>query len=630
MATTVSNVDVTKTSAFIDRVNEQLEVLYGQLNSTSLPNFGGDMLLCSPDGIIATTVAHRVLGKFQRPNPLVADELHKQCVEQWLAQEEIFSHFSWDAVPLKSKSVLYRARELMRSWLVDFKVDRDVIEFTPGETLVSNRGKVSMFQKIRNKDAWTVTHDAFEDFARLVYNTRWLKKTAKTFLQPLTPRLQAMAYNRFKGEKHVGYAIFRHRFLNEVVTLVHGGRFASVEKNNEKRRAIIVAPLGNMLLQRTVSKPLRCILKSLGNDLETGQDVHCERIAHAGVATVDFSNASDSNLLQVVAAQFPSNVSTLLRRYRDPMVLVGEDYVIPHKLSSMGCGFTFEVMTLLLLSIARVLDPSATVYGDDVIINDDVAVQFTEVMGDIMWKVNSKKTFINSAFRESCGAFYLDGHGYITCFDFHWCENINDAVIAVNKLKMITDSNVPVIGGLFRSSYEVLVGCVPALLVGPSNSPLVDPDIGYVVVDKAHRLQKRSSACQKLWKRFEPRLVELAERFQWDLSDACIVSVPKFVNKQASKTDRVTQDTARVAFYLYNGRLTDDKIRFEGEWRSSLYLVTKYGTVGLNSTVLELGRWKKLYARECVRLLLLHSVFCFSLSRGRVVTDRSWYLHTNL
>lgn len=597
--------------SFPQQVNRQLEVLYGQLNSTTLPDFGSDMCLCSTDSIVATTVAHRFLGKFQEPDPKVASQLHEKCVADWLAAEEHFSTFNWANVPLSSKSVLYRARELLKTWLFPFAQSKSIIEFTPGETLVSANGRVSMYQKIRDKDLWTVTYDAFDDFARMVYNTRWLKKTAKTFFRPLSHKQYRMIYDCFKQTKHVGFAIFKHRLEHEVVTLVHGGRFASVEKNNEKRRAIIVAPLGNMLLQRTVAHPLREILKDLGNDLEIGQDVHKRRLTDPRISTVDFSNASDSNLLSVVVSQFPSNVSSLLKRYRDPMVLVGEDYVLPHKLSSMGCGFTFEIMTLLLLSVARVLDPSATVYGDDVIIDSSVARQFTKVMGDIMWKVNDKKTFIDSPFRESCGAFYHREYGYITCFDFHWCNNINDAMIAVNKLKIISDSNIPIVGGLFRSSYEALIRVAPALSIGPSVSTS-EPDLGYMMADNAARIQRRSDRCHKVWSKHKGRITELVERFCWDPRDACIIEKPHFVNFQASKTERDAHETARIAYYLNTGMVSNDPIRHEGEWRTALYVCTPEGCVRLTASSAEEDRWKRLCEQQMFQTLRKFLIFYYS------------------
>lgn len=602
-------------SALVTRVNERLEVLYGQLNNSSLPDFGSDMLLCSTDHIVATTVAHRFLKKFQRPDMTVQKALHQKCVSDWLEQESGFHSFKWSGVSLCSKSVLYRARELISSWTADFRRSHE-ISFTPGETFVSAQGRVSVYQKLRNRDAWTVTHDAFEDFARLVYNTRWLKKVAKSHFHALSRQQFDRMYVAFKDAPHVGFAVFKHRLEHEVVTLVYGGRFESVYKNNTTRRPIIVGPTGNMLLQRTVAFPLRDILRSVGNDLELGQSIHRTRISDPGVSTVDFSNASDSNLLSVITELFPSRVHRLLRRYRDPMVLIDGRYHLPLKLSSMGCGFTFEVMTMLLLAIARVLDPCATVYGDDVIISNDSADRFKEVMSELMWKVNNKKSFCHSRFRESCGAFYCDGYGYITCFDFRWNENFNDALITINKLRLVSDSNVPLIGNLFRTAYEDLIRHVPALSVGPLPRVFNNPDLGYAVCDNAGRIQRRSATAKQLWSRTQDRAREICERFCLVSHDACIVLRPKFVNTEASRTTRhIKGSPARTAFYLYNSLVSKDSIRFQGEWRSALYLVTQDICVPINITKCEVDKWNAMCVDAYHRLItayVLLSVDCGS------------------
>ena len=138
---------------------------------------------------------------------------------------------------------------------------------------------------------------------------------------------------------------------------------------------------------------------------------------------------------------FPAKVSRKLAQYRSPMVLIDGDFHVPNKLSSMGNGFTFEVMTILLLAIARTLDDTARVYGDDVVIHSMVAEQFVASCFDICFRVNPKKTFIHSKFRESCGAFYHDDVGYITSFDFKWCETPSDAIISCNKLLCIAQEN---------------------------------------------------------------------------------------------------------------------------------------------------------------------------------------------
>lgn len=585
------------------KANNVLEVLHGQLNAEALPGFGRDMLLRDADTIVATTVAHRCLKKFQIPDPSIAQRLHRECEQRWLDFEEKLRGFSFDGVPSSSKSVLYRASALLHTWLGEFKPDPRKAEFTPGETLETLRGSVSIYQKLAHRACWTVTHDAADDFARLIYNTRWLKKAAQVHFAPLTKAQYAQLHGVFKGSKHVGFAIFRQRLMSEVFTLVYGGRFSSVEKNNGARRPIIIEPLGNMLLQRSCSGPMRTVLSSIGNDLETGQALHRERIKDPRIATVDFSDASDSNLLVLIKKLFPGSVVRYLCRYRSPFTFIRDVYHENVKLSSMGCGFTFEVMTLLLLAIARVLDPRATVYGDDVIISNDAAPKFIEVMSDIAWKVNTTKTFVDSPFRESCGSFWLDGHGYITCFDIKFMSNINDVIVTANKLLIIARGNPSRIGALFRKAYEALLLLVPLKHKGP---PVTgnEPDIGHVQAEGWRRMHMQCPESRDTWARFKPAIDYLCSSLDLDPSQCCIVAVPKFVNRLASKHKRVVPagDVCRLAHFFYSGGPVKDTIRGEGEWRTALYITAGYMRVRVNDV-------RGLMARDA---LLLASVLPYA------------------
>ena len=115
--------------------------------------------------------------------------------------------------------------------------------------------------------------------------------------------------------------MFSQLLKNHVFTVVDGARGSSVPKNNETDRFINVEPLFNMILQRIIAAELRKVLHFYGNSLEnqingnyeiSAQDVHKIMIANNLFATIDFSNASDSVILQVVQQLVPASFFDLI------------------------------------------------------------------------------------------------------------------------------------------------------------------------------------------------------------------------------------------------------------------------------------------------------------------------------
>jgi len=137
-------------------------------------------------------------------------------------------------------------------------------------------------------------------------------------------------------------------------------------------------------------------------------------------------------------------------------------YYLPNKVSSMGNGFTFDLMTIVLLCLARVYDSGSTVFGDDIIIDRKVAPEFIAQLSVGKFKVNVEKTFFDGPFRESCGANYLDGYGYLTSFDFHWLVNDHDLVVTLNKVAILASE----LGEPYESLRAAMWSCVPRTMLG--------------------------------------------------------------------------------------------------------------------------------------------------------------------
>jgi len=102
------------------------------------------------------------------------------------------------------------------------------------------------------------------------------------------------------------------------------------------------------------------------------------------------------------------------------------------KYASMGSALTFpvEAVCFLMICIAAVCDERKVfnrlgrvksleafekarkdilVFGDDIVIPVDAIVKVKEYLEAFGLKVNSKKTFFQGSFRESCGMDYFDG-----------------------------------------------------------------------------------------------------------------------------------------------------------------------------------------------------------------------------
>lgn len=562
----------------IANANGVLESSYDYFKRAGFPEFGCDMLHCNnadTRSAIGSLIAHRIVSKFEKPNPARRAELTTACYAGWIDFEAELGSFRFDKLSSKVRSNAYKASALLHAWFKDFKLGTDV-EFTPGETFTSNQGAVSVYQKLSRKHNWCVTHDAADAFIRLCYNHTGLKRCATKFFSRITQGNAKLLYASAPEGVHAGFWCFSQRMYAEVLTLVHGSRASSVDKSNEKRRFINVEPFCNIVLQRFVAQGFRACLKSVGNDLEVGQQVHRERISYASNATIDFSNASDSTLLDVCNRLFPSRVAKPLNLYRSPMVLVNGDYHIPYKLSSMGNGFTFEVMSALLLACARVFDPHATVYGDDVIIANESAIEFIELASGLGYKVNQKKTFIDSPFRESCGAFYLDGFGYITSFDIHFIEDDSDLIVTTNKFRLMAENAPDFLKVHLIGVYKALLDCVPLRFMGPPIEPESLQD--FVPSVRYRKERMRSIDMVNQWKRCSTELDFLKTAYgthAWVL-----LSKVKYVLSDVTKAPRTVPDLgARFAHYMYAGMVSKDQNRNKGRWIENLYFCDEIGTM---------------------------------------------------
>lgn len=388
-------------------------------------------------------------------------------------------------------TVKRRLHDLLSSYSLDFETDLDV---GPGETFISSKGYTSLLAKLADKNHWTTTESCLEDTYRLCFYNRGLRRAALIHFK--ADPCYRLKYANFRvlhaDHPFRQYAIFCE-FMDTILTIVGGARVSTVPKNNETDRTINIEAFFPMLLQRYIARALKRCLKragydlgrSTGNDdnssnqkLDDGQALHRFMIQFEKYSTVDFSNASDSVIINAIQALFPNRVVEDLLRTRSSLVILPDGNTLElFKLSSMGNGFTFEVMTCLLLSCARVFSNDCSVYGDDVIIRNEFTGQFLEITSLIGFKPNNKKTFINSHFRESCGSFFHDDLGYLTSFDIKRAECYGDIITIHNKLFLIIEAHSdhisPDVLSVLCEIRDRLFELAPASRIGPR--PISNP-----------------------------------------------------------------------------------------------------------------------------------------------------------
>lgn len=189
----------------------------------------------------------------------------------------------------------------------------------------------------------------------------------------------------------------------------------TVPKNWKTHRTIAKEPTHSLPYQLALDADIKRRLRRWGIDLSTqrrNQEMAKQGSLDGSLATIDLEMASDTLSLNAVAWMLPVKWFDLLRSFRSSFYEsewgVGE-YA---KFSSMGNGYTFALETLIFTAACRAIGAKDfTVYGDDIILETELAGDLIRLLGFLGFKTNEAKTFRNPAclFRESCGHDYHQG-----------------------------------------------------------------------------------------------------------------------------------------------------------------------------------------------------------------------------
>lgn len=416
-------------------------------------------LICSTgDQEVDKFVIKKFVAKFERPNSTTAQKRKENAWARWIGKDEILSN--WEILgPHWAK-----ARLLVHEWLSGYHIGQ--LTFTNGSSFVPLGPRTSVACKLT--DEWTVTRDCFDLFVDMA-------SKHKAFRHACKKRFKNYCRDHRLDERQVNRTLWKRFGSNQsclrfkfycVVKFVNGNRYGTVPKNNQKDRSICLEPLCNMFVQRAIGLGLRnALLKACDVDLDNLAEKHRLLISSKKVATIDLSDCSDAISLKLVRYLLPKRALSHVLASRSEMTL-GPDgnYYVTRKVSSMGNGFTFDLMSIILLALSRTFDTDSSVFGDDIICRADVAYDLIDNLKRADYDINLSKTNINTGFRESCGAHFLDGHGYVTCFDMKWLHTDHDLIVALNKVAILAK----VYGEPWVKLNQDIRECVPPVLLGAS------------------------------------------------------------------------------------------------------------------------------------------------------------------
>lgn len=218
--------------------------------------------------------------------------------------------------------------------------------------------------------------------------------------------------------------------------IVAGNQLSFVNKNVDVARCISKEPIINMWFQLGFGSVLESRLQEVfGISLSTQPKENGEQARLGSLdgsfCTIDLESASDSIGLSMLEQILPREWLAWLKMFRSPKCrLPGNRDVSLEMISTMGNGFTFPLETVIfscvvhavyrLLAIPLGVHPGSRtrihrgvknfgVFGDDIIVVKPAfrwVVRLLELLG---FSVNSKKTFVEGPFRESCGEDWFNG-----------------------------------------------------------------------------------------------------------------------------------------------------------------------------------------------------------------------------
>lgn len=246
---------------------------------------------------------------------------------------------------------------------------------------------------------------------------KWLTEYHKLVAKPQATQLFATLADVIYNDDLVPvYPPYARREI-DVVT---GSTLQFVPKDARAHRSIAVEPSMNLYLQRGIGQSIATKLRRRWN-LNLQSQTRNQRLARLGsldnsYATIDLSSASDTISYALVERILPPDWFALMNSVRCSFTTYKGENLFLNKWSSMGNGYTFELETAIFAAAVRsVISENAwynnewAVYGDDIIVPTCDAQEVCRLLLYLGFSLNTKKTFLDGPFRESCGADFFLG-----------------------------------------------------------------------------------------------------------------------------------------------------------------------------------------------------------------------------
>lgn len=208
---------------------------------------------------------------------------------------------------------------------------------------------------------------------------------------------------------------FPHWEFLHKAELTDYGKLAFVPKDAKTDRSIETQPMINSFVQLGIGSYMKRRLEAHGCDLYKGQALNAELARqgslHGTFATLDLSSASDTISYLLVHELLPNAWFELLDSVRTSQLKTKEGLIPLQRFSAMGNGYTFELESLIFYAVACVVSDgrSCHVYGDDIIVETDVADEVARRLQMFGFTINHGKSYTEGPFRESCGKDFFDG-----------------------------------------------------------------------------------------------------------------------------------------------------------------------------------------------------------------------------
>lgn len=227
--------------------------------------------------------------------------------------------------------------------------------------------------------------------------------------------------------------------------VVRTNRVITVPKSAKIDRVIAIEPDLNLFVQKGFGSVIRRRLKKVGidlNDQTVNQWLAREGSIDGSLATLDLSMASDTVSRAIVEQLLPPDWLEALEQCRSPEGRLPSGEIIRYqKFSSMGNGFTFELESLIfwalcssVADLTREMDRRISVYGDDLIVPTAIVEPIVGLLLFCGFKTNTKKSFSDGPFRESCGKHYFLGHDVTPFFLRKQPRRLSDVFLLHNNI----------------------------------------------------------------------------------------------------------------------------------------------------------------------------------------------------